>query len=65
MMNNKHTTVSISKLPNCDICDKPAYADASLGGPWAYVCKQHFDENDCKLGLGLGQKLILVTKGSV
>jgi hypothetical protein len=39
---------------------RPAYADAKLSvGPWGYVCKEHFGQYGCSLGLGRGQELIL------
>jgi hypothetical protein len=61
---SKHTRTTVARIPNCDLCDGrevPAYADAKLGPgmPWANVCKKHFDTYGCKLGLGLGQELVL------
>jgi hypothetical protein len=63
---DKYTIVK--RLPPCDLCpaglDRPkAYADAKLEngpqkGQWAYVCKRHFKEHDCQLGLGHGQVLV-------
>ncbi len=58
------TQVKVSKLPSCDICkhngvDRPAYADASLGGTWGYVCRDHFDMLGCQLGVGKGQVLVV------
>lgn len=54
----------VATIPPCDLehdVDTPAYADALLGfvGSWAYVCRRHFDAYGCKLGLGLGQVLVL------
>ena len=64
-------STKVSSLPNCDLgckrrdgAPKPAYADASiatLNGSWGYVCKDCFKRFGCHLGLGLGQKLILIT----
>jgi hypothetical protein len=66
MAEQKHTTVKVSVIPDCNICRQEeaktvkAYADAKLDiGPWAYVCKRHFDEHGCALGLGRGQELVL------
>lgn len=43
--------------PKCDLCDAQAYADARLPlfGSWGNVCKAHFDQHGCELGLGKGQ----------
>lgn len=62
---NDHTQATVAVIPNCDLCTKngeqvPAYADAKLSiGPWAFVCKKHFDEYGCSLGLGRGQELVV------
>lgn len=61
-MNNKNTA-EIYSLPNCNLClNNTACFDAKLGGrsAWAYVCQNCFNLNDCKLGLGLGQRLLEV-----
>lgn len=58
------TQVAVSQIPNCDVCAQkantvPAYADAKLDiGPWANVCKTHFDQFNCSLGTGRGQEFI-------
>ena len=50
----------VLEIPACDVCGKPAYADAKIpGGPWGYVCGVHFRQFRCELGLGKGQKLVL------
>ena len=59
-----HTRTEVSELPNCDICGKPAYADANtrargIMGPWANLCKTHFAYFGCELGLGKGQELVM------
>lgn len=56
-----HTTVEVKEYPKCDICGKPAYYDAkSRQGPWGYFCTDHFISHTWgKVGLGLGQRLIL------
>ena len=52
--------VKVFEIPPCDVCSKPAYADAKVpGGPWGYVCGVHFRQFGCSLGLGKGQKLVL------
>ncbi len=62
------TQVKVPSIPSCDVCQSegvktPAYADAKLNiGPWANVCKMHFDAHSCSLGTGHGQKLILATE---
>ena len=61
------TSVKVSVIPNCDICADAivpqqisAYADARLSiGPWANVCRKHFDTYQCSLGTGRGQELVL------
>jgi len=57
----KYTFVRVPELPKCDICGEPAHYDAaSLDGRWGYFCQQHFNSHTRgKLGLGVGQKLIL------
>jgi hypothetical protein len=52
--------VKVFEIPPCDVCGKPAYADAkSPNGPWGYVCGVHFRQFGCSLGTGKGQKLVL------
>jgi len=59
----KHESVTVVRIPPCDVDDThgPAYADARIPmyGSWGNVCKPCFDHYGCKLGLGLGQRLIL------
>jgi hypothetical protein len=59
------TEVKVGTIPDCDLCAThgvtvPAYADAKLApmGPWANVCRQHFDQHGCTLGTGYGQRLV-------
>lgn len=62
----KHTTVVVEELPPCWVCkdihdtDRPAYADARMPayGAWGYVCFDHFNQMECTLGLGRGQRLL-------
>lgn len=52
--------VAVRKIPPCDLCGQPAYADAKVpGGPWGNVCREHFDKLGCQLGLGKGQQFIV------
>lgn len=60
------TQIKVTAIPPCDICSAagrqgvPAYADAKLSaGPWANVCREHFDLHGCSLGTGHGQELVL------
>ena len=66
---NNHTKTVVSTIPNCDLCpnvsdsghlkNKAVYDAKTCYGPWAYVCKTHFVECGCLVGLGKGQKLVL------
>jgi len=53
--------VEVLKLPKCDFCDEKARYDARipLYAIWGYVCETHFQQFECKLGPGRGQRLIL------
>lgn len=65
-MLNKNEEVEVSELPKCDICRQysiiqPAQYDSRLkNGVWANVCKSHFRKFGTGLGLGRGQKFILI-----
>lgn len=61
----------VSALPDCDVCKaeglgvpKSAHYDAkTLAGPWAYLCKWHFEsETAGVLGTGVGQRLVVGPK---
>lgn len=58
-------TAIVSELPDCGLClyegkKEPAEYDAKIpGSGWNYLCQKHFDHFGCKLGLGMGQKLVL------
>lgn len=55
-------TAIVSEFPICDVpgCEEPAEYDAKTRrGPWGYFCQTHFDQFGCRLGLGMGQKLVL------
>ena len=55
-----YTTASLAEIPTCDICKKvDAYVDGAMtSGPWAYMCKECFEEHGVGIGLGKGQILI-------
>lgn len=55
-----------TRLPDCDLCEtqgvkRMALYDAKTkGGPWAYLCQDHFDRiGPGRLGTGFGQRLHL------
>lgn len=56
-------TAYVSTLPQCDITDctdLASYDSATIYGPWAYLCDNHWLELSPKrLGLGYGQKLLV------
>lgn len=56
-----HTSVEVLQLPKCDFCDERAKYDARIPAfaTWGYVCPTHFQQFDCKVGLGKGQRLVL------
>lgn len=59
---NKAKDVAVvDRLPTCDFCTEPAEYDAMLPlyRTWANVCRRHFIEYECRLGVGFGQKLIV------
>lgn len=63
-MPETYTVVPV--VPNCDFCTlesktTTAFADARVPrfGGWASVCRGHFDQHDCKLGEGQGQRYVL------
>jgi len=53
--------VNVNEIPECDMCgDLNGIYDArTVSGLWANMCPRCFRENDCRLGLGMGQKRIL------
>lgn len=59
---NDHTSVEVDRIPPCDLNANhgDAYADAQVPdvSSWAFVCKACFDKYRCRLGLGLGQRLV-------
>ena len=62
-MNSKHEVVEVLSLPSCDVpgCpNKAGYDCKTKMGPWANLCEEHFGKLSIGLGLGKGQKLVLV-----
>lgn len=61
---DNHTATEVTSIPPCDLHDDgtAAYADARLPayGSWGNLCKAHFDTHRCTLGLGNGQRFVLV-----
>lgn len=59
---NKGPVRNHTNQMKCQLCSKPitvTYFDVSiprLGGQWGNICPTCFDENACKLGMGLGQR---------
>lgn len=61
MENKKHSETKVSELPSCDFCDLAAeYDGKTRSGPWAYMCETCFIFCGVGLGLGRGQKLVVV-----
>ena len=53
-----HTEVKVTKLPKCNFCENEAHYDGKTNmGPWANMCKRHFNQYGVGLGLGKGQEL--------
>lgn len=71
-MNRTGTTVEVLERPPCDICTgreggpghpavrSAAYDGKTHGGGWAYMCAPDFSLYGIGLGVGRGQKLVLV-----
>lgn len=65
-MSKPQTEVQVTYIPICDICivsGKPedaAYDGRTKDGPWANMCEDCFKVHGVGLGLGKGQKLILI-----
>jgi hypothetical protein len=60
------TWTRVPELPSCDLCSMlgtylvPArYDGATVHGPWAYMCEDHFRSDGVGLGTGRGQRLLL------
>lgn len=56
------TKVTVTSLPKCDFCDKPAEYDGRLAlGSWANMCERHWLALGVgQLGTGYGQRLVLI-----
>lgn len=62
-----HTQVKVSELPQCNFCKQNPliqfqsahYDGRTKMGPWAFMCREHFDQYGVGLGLGKGQELVL------
>jgi hypothetical protein len=69
MATDQHTSVEVSSLPKCDLCNPMGfpgghqevaeYDGRTKQGPWANMCKRHFKQHGVGLGLGKGQRLVL------
>ena len=59
-----NTSVTVAVLPKCDFCDDQAHYDTKIPmyGSWANVCERHFKMHRCSLGLGKGQRLVLISE---
>lgn len=58
-----HTEVRLAALPECQIHldgTLAAYDGKTKGGPWAFMCQECFDVHGTGLGLGVGQRLVLI-----
>jgi hypothetical protein len=66
-MPNTHTSVSVARIPDCDIHKHlkgikgvPAkYDGRTKSGHWANMCQECYQEYGVGLGLGKGQELVL------
>ena len=57
-------TTAVSEIPVCNFCEEDAeYDGQTIFGPWAYMCKRCFRKYGRGLGLGQGQKLVLLKGG--
>jgi len=67
---NDHTSTEIFSEEYCDFMpckvDKvqAQYDGATVlnGGSWAYMCESHYSQYGTGLGLGMGQRLIIVPR---
>lgn len=57
------TQITLDKLPQCNFCPNTAHYDgATLMGPWAYMCDDHYACYGIGLGTGRGQELVLQSR---
>lgn len=55
------TKTLVEALPTCSFCDKQAYYDGRTNmGMWANMCEDHFKQYGVGLGVGRGQRLVVV-----
>ena len=60
------TVAEMAEMPDCDFCAEKAktrpasYDGKTTFGPWAYMCEDHFKTFGVGVGIGLGQRLVLV-----
>ena len=69
---NDHTSVEVSGERYCDLLGwddvhkgvkvEAGYDGATTMGPWADMCESHFRQYGTGLGLGMGQRLIIVPR---
>lgn len=66
-MSESGEIAEVAVLPMCDICAQngkgtvPASYDArTKSGPWAFLCSTHFGLYGTGLGIGKGQRLVVV-----
>ena len=62
-MTKKHTEIIVTSFPKCDFCKEEAVYDGRtrMGG-WANMCPYHFKLYGVGLGLGRGQKRVIVAE---
>lgn len=59
-----HETVIVDALPKCDFCSihRAQYDGRTIQGAWANMCYLHFTMYGIGLGLGKGQRLVVLEK---
>lgn len=61
-----HEEVIVSERPYCDFCAQAGtqrranYDGKTTLGPWANMCERHFKAYGVGLGLGRGQRLVVL-----
>lgn len=62
---NKYLQTEVEELPDCDFCAQhgdTVHADfdgKTVLGPWANMCKRHFNQFGVGVGEGKGQRLVV------
>jgi hypothetical protein len=69
-MSRAGTQVRVTAYPACDLCSHTGVVEGSDGtarydarttmGAWAFLCEQHYERWGVGLGIGYGQRLLLV-----